>query len=526
MKKFYLLSAFMILGLFSLQAQERFLEKTFDVEVTKGVPFATNFTVITVPVTGSSSRETLLMDVYQPKDDDATERPLVIFLHTGNFLPIITNGSTTGTRADSASAEICKRMAELGYVVASIDYRLGWNPFGATQPERAFSLINAAYRGVQDSRTAIRYFRDNFVNGGNTWGVDTSRITLFGQGTGGYISLGAAVLTDYFKIPVTENPAGKFLTDLDGDPTTLEPMIIPTWNGDIYGTSLGIAPTGDTLCLPNYEGHSSDFDLCINLGGAMPEISWMEAGHVPMISFHAPNDQFAPYYDDILRVGTNNDAVVQVQGSQYIAEMANDLGNNDVFIGIDDEWTDAAIHASALAGHDYMEALFPFVRPINALNNYESAPWEWWNPSPFDTIPHPFVQGASIHNVQLAFNLTMSATQAKTYIDTIVNYVAPRAYRALDLANWSTTSEVIAASDVALELAPNPASDFITLRSGAEYPMEAIEIYTMNGKMISRTDDINASEQQIDVSSMNAGMYQAAIRFKDGIVTQKISVIK
>lgn len=524
MKKIYLLSFCLLFAFITANAQERFLEKTFDVDITTNIPYGENYTVITVPVLGKSTLETLMMDVYQPAGDDAEERPLVVYLHTGNFLPIITNGSSSGTRSDSATVEICKRMAELGYVVASIDYRLGWNPFGATQPERAFSLINAAYRGVQDMRTAIRYFRNDFAND-NLWRVDTSRITAFGQGTGGYISLGCAVLDEYLEIPVTQNPVGKFLTDLDGDPTTLEPMIIPTWNGDIYGTSLGIAPTGDTLCVPNWVGESSDFDLCINLGGAIPEISWMEEGDVPIISFHAPNDQFAPYYDDILRVGTNNDAVVQVQGSQYVAEMANDLGNNDVFLGIDDEWTDGAIRGSANAGHEYMEALYPLVRPQNALGNYESAPWEWWNPSPFDTIPHPFVTGSSIHEVQLAFNLSMSANQARTYIDTIVNYIAPRAYRALDLENWSSSIDLLNAADVELEMAPNPAMDIVTIQAGSEFKMQSIEVYTMNGKVVSRIDDINSSVQAVDVSSLQAGVYQVAIRFNDGVVTQKLSVI-
>ena len=54
----------------------------------------------------------------------------------------------------------------MGYVVASIDYRLGWNPLAATQSERTNQLINAAYRGVQDARTAVRYFRMNAAEQG------------------------------------------------------------------------------------------------------------------------------------------------------------------------------------------------------------------------------------------------------------------------------------------------------------------------------------------------------------------------
>ena len=51
------------------------------------------------------------------------------------------------------------RLAKMGYVAAVASYRLGWNPVATTQTERVYTLINAAYRGVQDSRAAVRYFR-------------------------------------------------------------------------------------------------------------------------------------------------------------------------------------------------------------------------------------------------------------------------------------------------------------------------------------------------------------------------------
>ena len=525
MKNVYL---FLIMFLFAGQLYgQRFLESTFETEVTRNQFYGANFTAITIPVTGSSTLQPLVMDVYEPAGDTADERPLIIYVHTGNFLPIIVNGGISGTKSDSATVEICTRLAELGYVVASIDYRLGWNPFGATQPDRAFSLINAAYRGVQDVRTAVRYFRRDFTENNNQWGIDQERITVFGQGTGGYLSLTGAVLDEYLEIPQTMNPPGKFLTDLDGNPMTLEPMIIEAWNGDIFGTSLGIAPTGDTLCVPNHVGYSSDFDLSINLGGAMADISWMEAGDVPIISFHAPQDQFAPYYDDILRVGTNNDPVVQVQGSHYVAEMGNALGNNDVFDQVvTDEWTEAAMDASAKAGHQYYEALFPFNRPINVFGNFESAPWEWWNPSVFDTIPHPFVPGATIHQVQLTFNAMQSRAQAERYIDTIINYIAPRAFIALDLDNWSGVQEQITAQDVSLKIGPNPATDVVNFSSDIESPITRIVIFDATGKTVKQIDDLRVNDYQLQLNEFSAGNYYVGISFDRGLVVEPLTILR
>lgn len=50
----------------------------------------------------------------------------------------------------------------MGYVVASVDYRLGWDPVNTSKDIRVFSLINAAYRGVQDASTCIRFSKRRY----------------------------------------------------------------------------------------------------------------------------------------------------------------------------------------------------------------------------------------------------------------------------------------------------------------------------------------------------------------------------
>jgi hypothetical protein len=531
MKKLYLLALLFVFVGQSAIAQ-RFLEPTFDeVDITTNVPYGRNFTVESIPVTGHSSSQTLLMDVYQPANDDADLRPLVIYLHTGNFLPPIINGGVNGSKADSSNVEICIRLAKLGYVVASAEYRVGWNPFAPTQPERAFSLINAAYRGMQDARTAVRFFRKDIAENGNQYRIDDSRVTMFGQGSGSYLSFVGATLDDYNEIIFTSSPQGKFLTDLDGDTTTLEPMVIEAWNGDIYGTSVGIFPVnGDTFCIPNHVGYSSDIDLAINLGGALGDIAWLEEGDVPMISFHAPGDEFAPYDDDILKVGTTQDAIVQVQGSFRTTVVANDFGNNDIFLGMDiDPYTQGAIDASAAVGHDYMEALYPINRPINGFGRVESAPWEWWNPSPFDTIPHPFVAGFTINQVAVTGNVAMAdpvtgKAQAMMYIDTIMGYIAPRAYKALDLENWSGTFDLLQGEEVGLELAPNPVVDFLNIETSVDNPMRMVEVFDVQGKLVDRITDIDASQYSYRINHTTAGLHLIYIHFDDGVVSEKVVI--
>ncbi|MEO0405704.1 MAG: hypothetical protein AAF193_12605, partial [Bacteroidota bacterium] len=273
---------------------------------------------------------------------------------------------------------------------------------------RVNTLINAAYRGVQDSRTAARWFRMN-AEGDNDYGVDTDKIVMFGQGTGGYITLASATLDDYQEVVLP-----KFIQDINGVPT---PMVIEQINGDIFGTSVGINPfDGDTLCYPNHVGFSSDFNACVNLGGALGDISWLEDGDMPMISFHAPTDPFAPYTTGVLIVPGANLPVVEVSGSGDVQAQVAAFGNNDVFAGsgLMDPYSVAADAINS--GND---GLYPILRP--AGSEADSSPWDYWA----DTNPN--------HQAGLLTNPDMSVMKAHAYIDTIQFYSAPRLACALEL---------------------------------------------------------------------------------------------
>ena len=198
MKNQALLLCAMLIGMTTMVAQTRYVEEVFDdVIVTSDLVYGTNISVLPALQGFPPGPQDLLMDVYTPAGDTETDRPLLLYFHTGNFLPIYLNGGATGTKTDSCTVELCTRFAKMGYVVASVDYRLGWNPLAATQSERTYQLINAAYRGVQDSRTAVRYFRKSVAEDGNPYGVSSDMVGMIGEGTGGYITL---CFFDYRKL--------------------------------------------------------------------------------------------------------------------------------------------------------------------------------------------------------------------------------------------------------------------------------------------------------------------------------------
>lgn len=246
----------------SVSAQKRYLEPVFSTVTRTTKIYGSNFTVLPLAAPGGrATRQPLVMQVYTPDGDTETDRPLIIYLHTGNFFPFPQNGSCGGTLIDSSNVEIATRLAKMGYVVAVATYRLGWNPFSNQELIRRFTLINGAYRGVQDVRSCIRYFRKDVAADGNQFGIDPNKIVVWGQGTGGYLSLASGYLDQFSEIYTTADP-NKFRLPTP-DPNVTIPMIREQYNGDIFGvqSAIGIVdaaynsytniPIGDTLYVPN-----------------------------------------------------------------------------------------------------------------------------------------------------------------------------------------------------------------------------------------------------------------------------------
>ncbi len=504
---------------YSANAQnKRYVDQVFsEVTVSNPTPLAFNYTILQwlFAPAGTPLKRTIIQPLvahfYTPKGDTRTDRPLVIYVHTGNFFPYPDNGSCGGTLLDSSNVEIATRLAKMGYVVAVVNYRQGWNPFDQNELIRRYFLINAAYRGVQDMSTYVRYFRKSKAELGNPHGIDPEKITIWGQGTGGYLSLPSAFLTKYPEIFGTADP-NKFRLPT---PQGIIPMVFEKYNGNIEGTgtdtlgrvarvdatynAISTLPIGDTLCIPNHVGFSSKFALSVNMGGALGDSSWLNQGEVPLISFHVDTDQFAPVETDILNVPTplGPQPVVEVTGSRHLARRADAFGNNNIFKTIP-------------AGQD------PFgdKSPVKNLGYYEfrgtpansSSPWEWAKSA---TTP----QGATGCNV--------NPVTAKRYIDTIMAYFAPRACVALGLNCWTASASVTDAQ-VNLKLAPNPAISEINITVADNKPVKSYAIYDISGRMLRNMNDVNSSFVSVRRENLQDGMYLIQLRFEEGVLTKKV----
>ncbi len=547
---------------FSAHAQERYLSEVFtpaQLTITNDVTFGTNIDFLTsdfsnpamfgpevgqlqglvggglpipAPFFDRNDPSTVVkvtnlkMDIYEPTQsvDSETARPVFIFVHTGNALPPPINGSPNGTRKDSSAVEICKQMAQRGYVAISMSYRGGWNPLGSTLEIRRGTLLNAIYRAIHDVKQCVRNLKADEA-GANTYAIDPTKVILYGEGTGGYITLATATLDRASELYID-----KFLPD------PFQPSV-----GYVDSTKVGnLEGFGGSLALYRPNGFNSDVSFCVNAGGALADTSWLAPGDVPMIAFHTVFDPFAPFGDGIVIVPTTGEQVVPVLGSNVFMPLVNSYGNNSSFatmVGNDPYTTRARslyntdqTHSTTTVHIDEnAEGMFPLVtpnwpaiQPGQGLME-EAGPWQWWDPSsPFALAvvvpgPPPITAGQASQ----ASNPNFGPTKGRAYIDTIMGYMNPRIVCALELGPCALVSipenDPIAAG---VDVYPNPASDSFTVVSSAS-AIRSFELYDMNGRLV-RSANVNSDRIVIARQGLDAGVYFVHLDYPEGSVTRRV----
>jgi hypothetical protein len=97
----------------SADAQTRYLDDFFTgVTVTSDVIYATNTSVLPMLQSLPPGPATLKCDIYEPTGDSIVNRPVIVLVHTGSFLPNVLNGQPTGSKTDLSIVEQCTRWAK------------------------------------------------------------------------------------------------------------------------------------------------------------------------------------------------------------------------------------------------------------------------------------------------------------------------------------------------------------------------------------------------------------------------------
>ena len=246
------------------------------VVVTTDVQYGSN-----TPVSGGSAQP-LLMDIYEPYGDTLAERPVVLVAFGGSFIG--------GARGDVA--ELCERLARLGYVAIAPDYRVGF----------FFPNINttelAVTRCMHDLRGCIRCLRKTTVLDGNPWRIDADRIIVGGVSAGGIGAVQVAYLDESSEIPAI-----------------------------LYDDTLSIGAIEGNSGWP---GYSSVPLAAWSMSGAIGDTNWIDTGDVPLISLHEEGDGIVPY-------GTQEVSVIGIptglvaSGSSDIHRRLNNVGVPNCF---------------------------------------------------------------------------------------------------------------------------------------------------------------------------------------------------
>lgn len=256
-------------------AQTRYLDSLFIAEKTDSAVIYGTADALTAPYLNESwtYSQDLLMDIYQPQGDVNQVRPCLLFIHGGAFL--------FGSREDANGVNVCKDFAKKGYVAVSIDYRLGLNTFSSSSAERA------VYRGVQDTKAAIRFLKENYA----AYGIDTTRIFAMGSSAGSISAIHAAYLEEDERADIT--------------------------------STFNTPDLGCISCSGNSFTHNDKPIAVANLWGAIVDTTYIEAGDVPMISFHGTND-FVVSPDSASPF--NSPFFPALSGANYITPRLQNLG--------------------------------------------------------------------------------------------------------------------------------------------------------------------------------------------------------
>ncbi len=273
---------FLLFFIFSLSIIEassqcvgpRYQTEIFDeVSVTNDIIYGSNTNIYNL-------NEDLKLDVYEPAGDTVTGRALIIFAHGGSFV--------FGDKADPEMVLIGSDFAKMGYVTASINYRLGLTQNLLFDLPDSIDAFAAIIRGVHDMKAAIRWFKKDAIEGDNQFNIDPNQIFLAGFSAGGFIVLHQAYLDEESEWP--------------------------EFDSTVLGVSGGV--DGES----GNPGYDTDFIGGLSVAGAIGDTSLIQPGDEPMMLTHGTDDNVVPYGSEVLSftLGALTINIALVHGSSSV----------------------------------------------------------------------------------------------------------------------------------------------------------------------------------------------------------------
>lgn len=226
------------------------------------------------------------MDLYYPLESFKEERrPLLMLIHGGAFY--------NGDKQDLGYPELGRHFAKRGYVVASINHRLGFKLMGA-------DVDRAGYRALQDTHAAVCYL----IKNADEFGIDTTRIFTAGTSAGAITALNLAFMRDENRPETTKSGGvlewiittfsrGLQLFKLGTGLMSIDLSISAKQICKLLGVDSDLGPinmVSDSLSRP------FQIKAVVNMWGAVRSLDIIKnSPQTAILSFHGDSDRIVPY---------------------------------------------------------------------------------------------------------------------------------------------------------------------------------------------------------------------------------------
>jgi len=441
--------------------------------------------------------QNLVMDLYRPQNDTFSNRPAIIFAHPGGFI--------TGSRTVDDMVAFCDTFARKGYVTATIDYRQGLEVLD--NPDLHYQ--RAAYRGIQDGRTAVRFLRAN----ADQYGIDPDKVYFAGSSAGAFMAINSV---------------------------TLDSTELPAYVGPVFYTAFGQNYSGPDLGNPDIGanlGFSGTPDGAMGLWGGVDDTLKIGANNAaPMFLVHGTDDETVPFNS----------------GPPFgYASLADVFGSNPISIRLSTIGIPAAdTYFVEGEGHEFHGA-------SNGMWENGTGGNEYW-----DTIVKRSTTFFwQIHKPEAAFSTTANALQisfndlssgatgwkwefgdggSSTEQNPVHTYSSEgtflvNLYVRNNIQSWDTVSREITVLDNTgleeplscnIKIYPIPSNGMVTIESGLPFGVEKIRVYNASGKEIPVSITKTGDQYVLDVTGWIPGYYIAKFIAEGEIVCRKIVVYK
>ena len=231
----------------------------------------------------------LKLDVYLPLLDSLARRPLVLLIHGGGFY--------IGSKQSVTEKALADALSKRGYVVASIDYRLGFKPF-------AKDIEFSAYRAIQDAHAALRYLSKY----SDELHIDPTQVYVGGTSAGAVASLSLAFMSN------DERPERILEAEKDGEFGKIES------SGNNYTSPFKIKAV-------------------VNMWGAVSDLKvFNETEKIQVLSIHGTADEVVPFEHDYPFQNSlllNRLLMGKMYGSKPIHDRLKMLGIKNKLVALD-----------------------------------------------------------------------------------------------------------------------------------------------------------------------------------------------